>query len=525
MAMDMATVMDMEIRGWSRRKHCSECIMRGMDRIVRIAICLLIGGGFWATAEAAEWKYSDGILFGAAFTDNVRLSETKEESSLAGVLTPHFQISGKGRRVSTKVSAAFQLVTDSDQILYPDIRGNLNSELVKSRFFVDAFFDAYQASIDPLRPAGSPIHKTGNLTTKYSIGINPYWKEHFGSFADLRIDYLYEKQIFDGGDDQPDNRDFNDFYFSLSSGRYFRVFTWNIRGAYEDTAYQDDSKSDTTFRSLDISLGYILTRHLKPYFSFGREWNTYEGSGGRRGGNKWLVGTRWTPNQRVNLDIGYGYRFFGHYPFVDLSYRHRRSVLRLRYTQDIGSGYYPRGGRNFYTSRSLPGTSSSLASTSASTTATSALEGGVGGTTVDEVDGTGYNGAYVDERFLLGYYLKGLRTTFSADVNYSDKRYAGGNPDYLKWIVGLNIGRRLEKNLFVDARTSFEHTNSESGLEADTWKLRFGVSRKLGSYTHVRFSYTYANRDSNRVGDSYDENRLALTINTSLSKMVKHADF
>ncbi len=499
--------------------------MRRMDRVGRIAISLLVVGGLLATAKAAEWKYSDGLLLGAAFTDNVRLSETDKESSLAGVLTPHFNISGKGRRVSTKIFAAFQLVTDSDKVLYPDIRASLNSEVVKKRFFVDAFFDAYQASIDPLRPAGSPIHKTGNLTTRYSIGVNPYWKEHFGPFADLRIDYLFEKQIFDGGNSQPDNRDFNDFYFNLSSGRYFRTFTWNIRGAYEDTKYQDDSRSDTTFRSLDISLGYILTRHLKPYFSFGREWNTYEGSGGRRGGDKWLVGTRWTPNPRVDLNVGYGYRFFGHYPLVDLSYRHRRSVLRMRYTQDIGSGYYPRGGRNFFTSKSLPGTSSALASTSGSTGAVSTLAGGVGGSTVDEVDGANYNGAYVDERLLLGYFLKGRRTSFSADVDYSDKRYAGDTPDYLKWIVGLNIGRRLEKNLSVDARTSFEYIDSESGLRVDTWRFMFGINRRLGNYTRVRLSYTYANRDSNQKGDSYDENRLALTLNTSLSKLVKHADF
>ncbi len=95
----------------------------------------------------------------------------------------------------------------------------------------------------------------------------------------------------------------------------------------------------------------------------------------------------------------------------------------------------------------------------------------------------------------------------------------------MKWIASLNIGRRLEKNLSADAGTSFEHTDSESGLKADTWKFRLGINRRLGKYTRVRFSYTYANRDSNQVGDSYDENRLALTLNTSLSKLVKHADF
>jgi len=479
-------------------------------RLLITAVVAVVSGN----APAAEWTFSESITLSEAYTDNVELSENNPEGSWATIISPNVLFSGKGRRMSVELAAALQIVTNADQNFFPQLRGTLNTELIKKRFFVDAFVTADQQTIDPLRPAGTPINRTGNLTTTYAIGINPYWVERFGDLADLRVDYEYRHEFFNGGDNEPDDRDYNNVYFTLDNGRRFGALDWGLRGSYEHTTYQNDSASNTTFKSLDLRLGYAVTRSLSPYVSVGREWNTYETTRSRKGGDKWLVGAVWTPNPRVSLDAGYGYRFFGHYPFVNFSYRHRRSVFRLSYTEDIESGYQPLDQQNILATSNLAGnpinpfTGNPGAITSAAGT-----------------NGFLQNGAYVDKRFHAAYLLQGRRTSFGIDANYSDKSYAAPTPGILEWEVGLNVNRKLGRVLSADARASWNRVEDDSDFQSDTWDLGFGIDRQLGSNTHLRFSYTYSQRDSNRPDDDYTENRFALVLNTSMVGLAKHAGF
>lgn len=465
-------------------------------------------------AMTAEWVFSEGLLLSEAYTDNVYLSETDTEGRWMTIVSPHFVLTGQGRRMSMELAAAFQFASNTEENFYPQVRGSLTSELIEKRFFVDAFVNADQVTIDPLKPAGSPINATGNLATTYSVGFNPYWVEHFGSFADLRLDYDYQRKFFTGGDNTPNDREFNNFYFDLASGRAFSIFDWSLYGSYQHTSYQGNSGSNTTFKSLNARLGYALTRHLSPYVTLGREWNSYQTTGRRRGGDMWLVGAVWTPNPRVTLDAGYGYRFFGHYPYVDFTYRHRRSTLRLSYTEDIGSGYQPLDQSGLLPTTNLAG--NPVNPFSGSPGAVNAAQ---------NVDAFNYDGAYVDKRFKAAYLLQGKRTSFGLDASYSDKTYGDGTPGLLEWILGLRLSRQLGRQLSADARTSWERTETDDGFRADTWDLGFGVTRQLGPSTHLRFSYTHAQRDSNRPNDDYTENRFALVLNVPLTGLAKHAGF
>ncbi len=479
---------------------------------VRLTAALLVMA--MEPATAAEWTYSDGLLLGTAFTDNVDLTENDKESAWSAVVTPNLLLNGKGARMSVQLAAALQFVTNSDEHFYPQIRGSVNGELIQDRFFVNAYASADQETIDPLRPAGSPINSTGNLTTTYTLGINPYWVEHFSNIADLRLDYDHRWETHSGGRNEPDDRRYDDFYFSLASGRHFNILEWGLTGSYSHTAYSGDSGSNTTFKSLNARIGYILTRHLKPYATFGREWNTYDTSRSRSGGDMWLVGAVWTPNPRVYLDAGWGHRFFGDTPKVTFRYRHRRSTIRLGYTRNIESGYQSLDEQQILATTNLAGNPvNPFAGPPGAVISARGFNSFIG------------NGAYVDDRFTGGYLLQGRRTSFGIDARYSDKVYEKTPQEILEWEVGLTLSRQLARQLSVDARTSWYRTEDQGDFQADTWHLRLGVTRQLGLYTHLRFSYSHEQRDSNRPNDDYTENRLALTLNTSLSKLVKHADF
>jgi len=327
--------------------------MNGTQKIALLAMSAFLFLVASKSGSAAQWDFSESLSVGFVFTDNAELVEHDPESDLRLVVSPNFLINGKGRRLTLSLAARLQFVTGSDELFYPTMRASAHSELVKNHFFLDAFASAYQQTVNPLRPAGSPINSTGNLTTTYVVGFNPYYLTSFADFADLRVDYSYRRQLY--VDDDLDNRDTNGFRVRLNSGRSFSTFSWDVYGRYERTTYEEDTRADTTFKSLDMRLGYGLTRSLAPYLTFGREWNTFESLGRRRGGPKWLVGTVWTPNPRITVDVGYGYRFFGHYPYVSLSYRHRRSALHLRYSHDLQSGYGPLDQQNLLSETDLAG--------------------------------------------------------------------------------------------------------------------------------------------------------------------------
>jgi uncharacterized protein (PEP-CTERM system associated) len=473
------------------------------------SLLLLLSTGM-ESVWAAKWDFSENVLMSIAYTDNVELVEEDKESDWALIISPNFIINGEGNRVSVSMAAALQFVSGSEETFYPRLRASAHSELIKSRFFLDAFASAYQQTINPLKPAGSPINRTGNLTTTYTVGFNPYYLEHFGNIADLRLDYSYQHQFY--VNDDVEDREFNDFYFSLNSGSFFPVFNWDIFGSYKKTTYEGDSDSDTTFKSLDIRLGYVLTRSLEAYFTFGREWNTYQSSQSAKGGDKWLVGAVWTPNSRISVDMGYGYRFFGHYPYVNLFYRHKRSALRVSYRHDLESGYIPLDQQYILSETDLMGRP------------VDPFAGGLLDINNPElVDLTG-NGANVNKRLDASYILTGKRTTLSVSGRYSDRTYQDSTRGITEWRLGFNLYRQLARQLSAQGHTTWYRTEDKTDARADTWDLGFMVTRGLGDHTNLTFSYTYSQRDSTRPHDDYTENRMALVLRTTMIGLAKHAD-
>ena len=471
--------------------------------------CILFCMGVANIGSAAEWTFSESISLSEAYTDNVDLVETDTEGRWATIISPNMAIHGKGRRLNVGLVAAWHFVSGSEEEFYPNMRAFANSELVEDHFFLDVVASSYIRTIDPLKPAGTPINRTGNLTTTYSVGVHPYYIQRFSDIADLRIDYSYTREF--NVSNKVSDRLTPNFTFSLNSGRYFSAFSWGVRGRYSETRYDDDSRSNATFRSLDLVLGYRLSSHLSLNGSVGKEWNDYETSGSRDGTPKWSVGATWAPNPRYSVTAGYSYRFFGHHPYVSLSYRHKRSVLRLRYSQDLESGYQPLDQQKILAEKDLAGNP------------IDPFEGGIFNRDNTELASLYDNGANVNERLNVDYLLSGKRTSFGMHGSYSDRVYENSPKEILEWRIGFNINRQLGRRLSVDARTNWYRTEDETDFQADTWDLGFGVSRPLGNNTSLRFSYTYSKRDSNKPNDNYTENRVALVLNTSMIGLAKKA--
>ena len=466
--------------------------------------------GLSGQIPAAEWNFSESISTSLAFTDNVELVEEDPESDWAFILSPNFLLSGQGRRLSVSLAAALTFVSGSEETFYPNIRAFGHSELVKNRFFVDAFATAYQTRIDPLRPAGRPINRTGNLTTTYSVGVNPYYVHRFRDVADLRVDYRYRHQFYVS--EERDDRDYNEFFFTLNSGRYFSALDWSLVGRYQKTTYETDSASDTTFRSVDLNIGYPLTSSLTADASIGWERNDYQSERKNKDGPRWSVGVTWVPISRFSLRAGYRHRFDQDHPYVDISYRRRRSVFRLGYRVDLESGLNEPVGQNVLLVETDP------------------LGNPVDPFTGDPldldqgVDDVTDNGANIAERFTASYYYAGRRTTFGLNARYTDRDYENSPREIFQWRLGASLTRQLGRQLSLRGIATWWRDEDQTGFRADTWEAGVRVIRGLGDHSNLVFSYTFAQRESNQIGDDYKENRIALVLTTTMVGLAKHAD-
>ena len=461
-------------------------------------------------AHGARWTHEESLMISEAYTDNVRLTEDDREGRWATIISPNFTINGEGRRIRLSAAGALQFISNSAQTFYPVLRAQASAELVKRHFFIDANASASQITVNPLRPAGSPINDTGNITTNYHLSINPYFVTRLDDAADLRLDYRLGHDFYVGK--EINDRSTHDFRFSLTDSVGFGPLSWGLLGDYSKTYYDSDNRTDTTRRSLQARLGYSLDRTLSAYASVGREWNQYTGSTTRNGGEVWQVGMIWQPNPRFSLDLGYGYRFFGHHPTVAISYRHRHSTFKLRYKEDLESGYYNGDIGGILADQDIAGHPQDPFGGGQ-------LDGGGRARIADAA----LEGANVNRMLRGDYLLTGKRSRLSITASYSFRTWEA-RPDELRELeLYARFDRRLAKNFSLDLGLGWSRTEDETDFRADTWDARVAVNRKLGRYTTLRFSYTHAQRDSNRPDDDYRENRVALVLNTSLRKLLRQA--
>lgn len=461
-------------------------------------------------AMAAQWVHEESLMISEAYTDNVRLSEDNPESRWATIISPNFTLSGKGRRLQVSAAGALQVVTNSDQTFYPILRAHAGAELVEHHFFVDANASASQITINPLSPAGSTIHATNNLTTNYYVNINPYYITALDGWAKLRVDYNLDRNFFVGSEIGDYTR--HDFRFSLNDGVIFGPLGWGVSGEVSKTFYDEDTGRDTTFKNLNIHLQHVFERTLTGYLNFGREWNQYTDTLTRKGGPIWQVGMIWRPNPRFTLDAAYGYRFFGHHPTVTLSYYHRHSTLRVNYHEDLESGYYNTG-----LSRILP--DADLAGHPQDPFGEGRIENGLQPRIADAA----LQGANVNRVFQVDYLLTGRRSRLALTGRYSLRTWEVQPDELLEVDAGATFSRRLARNLSAELGLHWTRVEDETNARADTWDFRFGVNKKLGQFTNLRLSYSFAQRDSNQPDDDYRENRVALVLNTSLRKLLRQA--
>ena len=467
----------------------------------------LMGLAIIPGAMAAEWRVDTGVRVGEVYSDNIRLDGDDEKSEWVTVLSPTVDLEGKGARADVNLKADFEfnsLGGNSDSF-NPRIQGDASVELLEDLFFIDADVRSNQTAVNPFSSFGSSnFNESGNRTTTYNYSVSPYLVSRIGSFARVRLRYNYDIQENRG--DELDDSTRESASLGFNSGPDFTRFTWGVFGSYSKTDFDDrvgsispTESSDNEFISAAVRLNYRISRKWQLTSSFGQEWNDFISLDDDIDGDTWSAGIVWTPNKRVDLELGYGERFFGETPTARLSYRHKRSEIQLNYERSVTD------------SRSLRQQGDIFSGISSFDQLLNVLSRGVlsgsGGFT------TPNNSTLVNEQFDFSYSLKGKRTTLTFDARRSEQTAQESNRENVFSGFSVSADRKLSGNLSVNFRYSWDEREDkllERKSNTDWYTLSF--NRQLGPNTNLTFSYDYSDRDGGDFGNGYNGNRLSLYL-------------
>ena len=464
--------------------------------ILLCGICLPI-----VAASAAEVSTSSGVTAGMIYTDNTDLEESDKKSELAAVIRPYISLRRKSARTTLDLIAELEYNTlgSGSNTLNPRVQANANAELREDLAFIDARATASRNVIDPFSAAGSDsTDRADNQTTTYTYTLSPYITNHFESFADLLTRYSFSS--VDNSDSEANDSDSHAFSMVLNSGSDFPRIPWGLIGNYRKTDYAGGSDSELI--SADARVGYKFTRIWQINASVGREWNDFTSTRSDVDGFRWDFHVIWTPNTRTSLDIGYGDRFFGSTPSFNFQHRSRRSVITASYSRDLTDANRVLSEQDVFE-------------------VTDALDEPI---PVDErITGDPQSvspiqtrlddSQIVDERFIVAYSLIGRRTTLTLNGNYSKQTPQDSQGDDKFQRYGITLSRQLSRVMSADTSVNWHREEEdEENSSSNTWYFRMGLSRELNPKSSLRLAYTHADRDSDQVDDSYEENRIDFSI-------------
>jgi len=463
-----------------------------------IAALLLSG-----VVHAAEWTRSGGATVSLVHTNNVNLAESGEESDLIPTIAPYWSVTAKGGRINFDMTGSSELkdVGGSNQTNNLSYQTNADAELIERILFIDANATASQNAINPLAKSGSDnLNESTNTTSTYTARISPYVRGRIKRFAEFegRFTYSYvTNSEIDDGDTSS-----RELTLSLNSGAEFGKLSWGVNTSQKANSSQGGSSTDNA--SLDVNLGYQINRGWRMTGKLGKEWSDFTSEDGDTGGINWELGAIWTPSPRTSLDFGYGKRFTGSTGHLDFSHRSRRSVFTASYSQEITDSHDLLSNQVIYDPLDPFGE----------------LPDHFTGDMILLADGTilrsiTNNDQFLNDRFSVGYSLQGKRTTLSVDGDYT-KQTSADTAETSSYGFGVTVDRSLSGLLSADAGLTWDSQTGADDSKSDVWRLNLGLNQKLGKKTSLSFDYIHTKRESDNAGDSYEEDKMTLSLQHAL---------
>ncbi|MEK6736127.1 MAG: TIGR03016 family PEP-CTERM system-associated outer membrane protein [Pseudomonadota bacterium] len=306
---------------------------------------------------SAEWNLRPMLTVSETYTDNLRLGgvgggfggggfggfgrSAKKEGDFITQINPGFSLTGTGRRFKLDSNYMMNNLIFAENPDRSRIRHRLSAngtaELMRDLFFVDGSAAIFQQNTSLLGAQTTDnINLTGNRADMRVYSVSPYLRHRFQDFATTELRYTHGIVESSAGGLRNSQRD--SYQFSLNSGDYFRILNWGLN--YVHNTIHIDGNNFRSGRTIEMERSAANLRYnITPRFGLtavgGYERNSFISIRGRSSSPFWTAGFVWAPDERTNISVRAGQRFFGPTFGGELDHRTRLTTWNARYSEDI----------------------------------------------------------------------------------------------------------------------------------------------------------------------------------------------
>ncbi len=446
------------------------CIGLRVLVVVTTAFCALING----PVMSAEWNLNKKLTFGLLHTDSLVYAEPDEQQrTVTGQVVPTLSLLRRGAYSNLLLLSEIEyLKSDEEGVesLRPRLFSSLETTIKENRLFLDADVELRQEYANFGSAILEPLSQGTELRTRYNLNIDPRIALDLGQFTDLQL--VYEFNAFGTTDSEIGDSLTNGATLSFDHDRADRGYN---AGTSFTLNRSDISGSEPLIqKNVVSSVGLDVGQAWKVSGSVGREWNqipiladsaSSAPEVDTESGAIWDVGIQWNPVARTAFFAGYGKRFYGVRPLLEITHRMRRSNISLNWT------------------RNLTRTRATLTSFDLLNNSDLQEETFLGSLPQDSValpePEIIVNEFAVEEQFRAKYYLRGRISSLRLEALYARREL------------------KFQKNSATESRVS----------------LRTSFSRQLGKRTSVSLSYQ---RTEGKSESRYYENRVRVTFSVEI---------
>ena len=464
--------------------------------LIAVCLCLLV----IETVQAAEWRFRPRVTVRETFSDNINLSATDPEHDFVTDISPGFTLNGTGRRFFLNVFYNLQYLDYARDTAEDTFNNQFqlvgNGEVVQDLFFIDLRGSVRQSIItNRANTPNSTISASDNLTDTYSAVISPYLLHRFGSFMDGEARYTYSRVDNSTGRSGSES---NAALLDFKSGTQFQTVTWNT--FYRGYRENPELGQTITFQRAEINGRYHFNRKVALLFGTGYEDNEFftlktESTSAVT----WLAGLSLTPNPRTFLEGGAQNRFFGVAPFVNATYRSKRTALAFHYSEDLTTTNQSVSGTTFIPLLDPFGDP--------------ILDPNTGDAIEVPIDSLGIqNQVLVRRRFDGTIAVRGRRTDVGVTL-FDTQRDFQISPDEEVYGATAFVNRRISRPTSIRLWARATRSEFDGPTPNRTqWQVGIGLNRQFSKNFSGRVDYRYINQDSKDANLDYDENRITLML-------------
>lgn len=481
---------------------------RALKGVLMVALGIALSNG----SHALRVDASASVTPGVTITDNVCLSKNNTKWDWIGVATPSASVKVKGKKSSLSLSSSVQLNTLTDSQLddngctsalgsrekfSPDLRLAASTVLIDNWLKLDVSGRVDQQEAAFGRAGGSDdFDRRGNRNNFYRYSVSPSLSHRIGSHVEANLRYSWD-QKFNSADSVADTtRQTATLSFNRAD---ISALSMGVTGRYSRLESEDRADGvrgrNSELASASTQMGYQISQRWQVNGSWGWDFNDYfsnRRSNNNQEGARWDLGVRWTPTPRTTVTLGSGNRYFGSTPRLSIDHKRRQSKFELDYSTSIT---YDREIRDFQRGF-LDGFNGS-----------SSLRG---------------DSPIIDERVTVGYTYSGRNASMNLQGSWSEQeREEDGAVSVFK-NVGLTFSPVLSSRYTMAATVSWDEDEPRDPLgapvffdgedTAQTWRGILSFSRQLSNRFNLGINYTYTDRQSDRDGGEYQENRVTATL-------------